>query len=127
MNYNEDIETYLFVINSNKKEIFEKYEELMKKPFEMGASLKLLKHKEDIANNDNNNNESEISDEDDEKGIEFTNNIVNECNIIIKLIEKIITFSEEKKTLLIYIRSTFWINLLDQYKFPDWENISNCH
>ena len=127
MNYIEDIETYLFVINSNKKEIFEKYEELMKKPFEMGASLKLLKHKEDIANNDNNNNESEITDEDDEKGIEFTNNIVNECHIIIKLIEKIITFSEEKKTLLIYIRSTFWINLLDQYKFPDWENISNCH
>ena len=97
----------------------------MKKPFEMGASLKLLKHKEDITNNDK--NESDISDEDDEKGIEFANNIVNECHIIIKLIEKIITFSEEKKTLLIYIRSTFWINLLDQYKFPDWENISNCH
>ena len=127
MNYIEDIETYLFVINSNKKEIFEKYEELRKKPFEIGAGLKLFKHKEDKANNDNSNNESEISDEDDEKGIEFANNIVNECHIIIKLIEKIITFSEEKKTLLIYIRSTFWINLLDQYKFPDWENISNCH
>ncbi len=52
----------------------------------MGASLKLFKHKEDIANNDNNNNEPEISDEDDEKGIEFTNNIVNEFHIIIKLI-----------------------------------------
>ena len=77
MNYIEDIETYLFVIDSNKKKIFGKYKELRKKPFEMGAGLKLFKHKEDKANNDNSNNESEISDEDDEKGIEFTNNIVN--------------------------------------------------
>ena len=64
MNYIEDIETYLFVINSNKKEIFEKYEELRKKPFEMGAGLKLFKHKEDKANNDNSNNDNGGQDED---------------------------------------------------------------
>jgi len=34
MNFIENIETYLFIINKNKKEIFKKYE-LMSKPFEM--------------------------------------------------------------------------------------------
>ena len=131
MNYIEDIETYLFIIDSNKKEIFKKYKELRSKPFEMDASLKLLKHKDDktkkTITNEKHNNESESSDEDNEKGLEYANNIENECHVIIKLSESIIKFSEEEKTLVIYMRSTFWINLLDQYKFPDWENISNCH
>ena len=127
MDYIEDIETYLFIINKYKEKIFVKYKELRKKPLEMGANLKLLKHKEDKTKNEKDNNESEISDEDDEKGLKFAINIENECNVIIKLIESIITFSEKEKFLAIYIRSTFWINLLDQYKIPDWENISNCH
>ena len=25
------------------------------------------------------------------------------------------------------MRSTFWINQIEQYDYPDWENISNCH
>ena len=28
---------------------------------------------------------------------------------------------------MIYLKSTFWINLIKEYNFPDWENISNCH
>ena len=41
MNYTKDIETYLFVIDSHKEEIFQKYKELRSKPFEMDASLML--------------------------------------------------------------------------------------
>ncbi len=28
--------------------------------------------------------------------------------------------------LVVYIKSTFWIYLLKQYNFPDWENLNNC-
>ncbi len=38
-----------------------------------------------------------------------------------------IKFSEKEKILVIYLKSTFWINLIKEYNFPDWENISNCH
>jgi hypothetical protein len=44
LKYIEDIETFLFVINSNKKEILEKYEELKSDPIKMAASLKLVKY-----------------------------------------------------------------------------------
>ena len=131
INYIEDIETYLFVINKHKETIFKKYKELRSEPLEMDASLKLLKHKKDkaekSATNEKEINELEISDEDDEKGLEEADNIENECHVIIKLIESIIGFSEREKTLAIYMRRTFWINLLEQYDIPDWENISNCH
>ena len=29
--------------------------------------------------------------------------------------------------LAVYIKSTFWIYLLKQYNFPDWENLNNCY
>lgn len=48
MKYIEDIETYIFVINQNKNDIFEKYKELKTKPIELGSNLKLVKHKKDI-------------------------------------------------------------------------------
>ena len=127
MNYIEDIETYVFVINSYKEKIFKQYQELRSNPLEMDASLKLLKHKEDKITNGEHNNDSDISDEDDDKVLEEVVNIENECHKIVKLIESIINYSDQEKILAIYIRSSFWINLLEQYKFPDWENISNCH
>ena len=127
MNYIEDIETYVFIIDSYKEEIFKKYKELRSNPLEMDASLKLLKHKEDKITNGEHNNDSDISDEDDDKVLEEVVNIENECHKIVKLIESIINYADKEKILAIYIRSSFWINLLEQYKFPDWENISNCH
>ena len=131
MNYIKDIETYLFVIDSHKEEIFQKYKELRSKPFEMDASLGLSKHKVDKTKKSNMNeeeiNESEISNEDVDKEMEEVVNIENECHTIVKLIKILIKFSENEKTLAIYMRSIFWINLLEQYKFPDLENLSNCH
>ena len=127
MNYIGDIETYLFIIDTYKEDIFRKYKELRLKPFEIDASLKLVKHKVDKPKYVKHDNDSDNSDEDDEKIIEEIVNIKNECDIIIKLIESIIKFSENEKILAIYIRSTFWTNLLEQYDFPDWENIDNCY
>ena len=45
LNYIENIESYLFAINSNKEQIFQKYENLKEDPLKMKSSLKLVKYK----------------------------------------------------------------------------------
>ena len=132
LNYVEDIETFLFVINENKEQIFKQYEKLKTYPIEMNGSLKLVKYKSDKTKkfnkdknkiNDNTDNESDHSDEDNTKGLDLLNGIENECYFIINLIEQIIKFSEKEKTLNIYLKSEFWINLIKEYNIPDLENI----
>ena len=129
MNYIEDIETYLFIIDKHKEQIFKKYTELRTKPFEMDSRLKLVKYKKNKKDNQdkNQNDENQSYDEDDDHGVKEAGNIENECHVIERLIESIINFSQKEKILVIYMRSTFWINLIEQYDYPDWENISNCH
>ena len=140
LNYVEDIETFLFIINSNIENIFNNYDKLKTDSIRMTSSLKLVKYKIDKSKivkttdkkdnenkDDSNEEEIEIPDEDSTRNLEDINNIENECSNIIKLIEKIIEFSEREKILAIYIKSTFWINLIKEYNFPDWENISNIH
>ena len=136
LNYIDDIETFLFAINSNKEDIFKSYDDLKQIPIKMTASLKLKKHKIDKAKklgSDNNKDkessgeESDNPEEDKTKGLDSVNNIENECDSIVRLIEQIIGFSKNEKILLIYIKSTFWINLINEYNIPDWENIDNIH
>ena len=128
MKYIEDIETYIFVINQNKNDIFEKYKELKTKPIELGPNLKLVKHKKDIARGNNNPATNEYSDEEDNTpGLNASQAIETECNVIIKLIEDLMKFSKENKILAIYLKVTFWINLIKQYDIPDWENIDKLN
>jgi hypothetical protein len=47
LNYVEDIETFLFIINSNIEQIFKKYDKLKIDPIKMTANLKLVKYKID--------------------------------------------------------------------------------
>ena len=133
LNYIENIESYLFAINSNKEQIFQKYENLKEDPLKMKSSLKHVKYKvenkkkvgkEGSNNNENSVGESEVSDQDDEKGLENASKIENECSIIIKLIKDIISFSEKENILALYLKSTFWINYIKEYNIPDWENIN---
>ena len=123
LNYIEDIESFLYGINSNIVQIFQNYEKLKEDPIKMTSSLKLVKYKventkkvgkEESKNNESSDEESEVS-----------NQIENECGNIIKLIESIIKFSAQEKILAIYFKSTFWINLIKEYNIPDWENINN--
>ena len=136
LNYIEDIETFLFVINSNMEKIFQRYDKLKTDSIKMTASLKLVKHKIEKAKkvgiddnknkiNEDSDDESEISDQDDTKGLDNADKIDNECGNIIKLIKEIITFSHKEKILVIYLKTTFWINLIREYNIPDWENINN--
>ena len=140
LNYIEDIETFLFVINSNMENIFKLYDKLKKDPIKMTASLKLVKYKHDktkkVRNdesknknktNEDSDDESENSNQDDTKGVDSLNNIENECTNIIKLIKDIIAYSHKEQFLVIYLKSTFWINLIKEYNIPDWENISNIY
>jgi len=138
LNYVEDIETFLLVINSNIKEIFQSYEELKTKPIKISSNLKLVKKKiENLKKvvkegkegkekiKEDSDDEGDISDEDDRKALDDTDKIENECGNIIKLTKEIISFSHKEKFLALYLRSTFWINLINEYNIPDWENINN--
>ena len=139
LKYIKDIEIFIYVINSNKEEIFNSYGDLKKAPIEMTANLKLKKYKINLTNklgsdkNKNNEKSDEESDnpeedEEDKKiGLDSVNNTKNECDSIINLTEKIIEFSKKEKILAIYMKSTFWINLIMEYNKPDWENIDNIH
>jgi len=139
LKYIKDIEIFIYVINSNKEEIFNSYGDLKKAPIEMTANLKLKKYKINLTNklgsdkNKNNEKSDEESDnpeedeEDKKKGLDSVNNTKNECDSIINLTEKIIEFSKKEKILAIYMKSTFWINLIMEYNKPDWENIDNIH
>ena len=51
--------------------------------------------------------------------------IENECDNIIKLIKGIIDYSNKEVILVIYLKSTFWINLIKEYNIPDLKNINN--
>ena len=126
LNYVEDIETFLFIINENKEDIFNQYDKLKSEPIEIKVSLKLVKYMRHNTKkvNEKSDNESDSSDEDD---IRELYGIENECETIIKLIEKIIDFSEKEKILAIYIKSAFWKKLIKEYNIPDWENIDNCY
>ena len=155
LKYIEDIETYLFVINSNKKEILEKYDKLRSDPLKIPSNLKLIKYSinytEKVEANTkkitSNKNSDDESDEDDANGLEQMKNIENECDKIKVLINEIIEYSKvpkcdsvEKSTpseakkidiaqgvLVIYLRSIFWINLIKEYNYPNWENIRKVH
>ena len=128
MKYIKDIETYLFVINENKNQIFDKYKELKIKPIELGPTLKLIKYNIDKCfTGEKTNSDNESDEEDNTEGLNRLQAVECECDKIIELIEKLIKFSEKERTLAIYLKVTFWINLIKQYDIPDWENINNLH
>ena len=111
LEYIEDIETFLFVINSNKREILKNYEELRSDPIKISGNLKLMKY------TDNNIEKNEIN--------HFR--VKKEFDKINELIMEIIEYSKKERILVIYLKSTFWINLVKEYNYPNLENIRNIH
>ena len=136
LNYVEDIETFLLVINSNIEEIFQRYDDKLKtNPIKMTENLKLVKKIENLKKvgieekekkiQEDSDDEVDIFDEDDRKGLNDADYLENECDNIIKLIKGIIDYSNKEVILVIYLKSTFWINLIKEYNIPDLENINN--
>ena len=97
LNYILEVETFIDVVNKNKEFIFEKYGESAFKTIKIKSNLEIKKK---------------------EKGEEIEN--------IISIVESIIDFSREKKKLLIYFSSNFWINILKRYNEPNAINIDIC-
>ena len=95
LNYIKDIETFITVINETKETIIGKYVTSNNsfEPIKLKGNLKLIKK-------DN-----------------------KEMEAIIPAIESIIKYSEEKKVLLIYFTSNFWIKILKEYNISDDINI----
>ena len=100
LDYIDDIETFLYVINENKVNILKQYDYFRNNPINLSSDLKLIMR------------------EDDDK---------KEINFIVELIEELIQFSNDNHILIIYLKSEFWINLLKQYNKVDMENIYNCY
>ena len=100
INYTEDIETFLYIINENKANIIKIYDNFKKIPITLSSNLKLKKR-------------------------EY--NKKKEIDFIRELILDIIDFSNNNEILIIYLTSEFWINLLKQYNKADMENINNCY
>ena len=105
LNYIDDIETFLYVINENKNKIFKEYGyELRINPITSSSNFKVTK--------------KEYSDNKYKK---------TELDNIISIIKELIKFSKEHLILTIYLKSSFWIYLLKQYNNPHFEYIDNCY
>ena len=139
LEYVEDIETYLFVINSNKEKIFQIYTELDKDPLKLTSSLKLVKYKVGtikIIDKEKSKNkykegsyseEEDFSDEDNTKELDEVKKIKNECDNIIQLIVDIIGYFKKENIFSLYLKNSFWSNLINEYNNPNWENINNIY
>ena len=121
----KDIETFLSIIEKNKSEILEKYND---KKLEKVIKLNDLKFKkngmEDEPQNEivtaskvisKNDNDPYISIKNKKKIFEVFNNI-----------KSIINFCKEKKAFLIYFTINFWKYILNYYNEPTQDNIEIC-
>ena len=106
LNYIDQIETFLYVINQNKVEIFKKYDDLKNDPIVLASNLKLIKK---------------------EYKVENQKKSKTELDNIISMIEDLIGYSKENLILAIYLKSSFWKYLLKQYSKPDLEYIDDCY
>ena len=97
LNYIRDIETFIIVIEKIKEQIINKYHRKVLKPITLKAKLPLIKREKN-----------------------------KEVDKIIPAMESIINFSKEKKILIIYFHSIFWIHILKNYNDPKDTNISIC-
>ena len=104
LKYIDDIETFIYVINENKVEIFKIYDDLSQKPIVLSSNLKLIKK-------------------------EYTENkkTKTELDNIISIIEQLIEYSKNNSILAIYLKAGFWKYLLKQYSKPDLTCIDNCY
>ena len=132
MDYIEDIESFLYVINENKEQIFKNYEKLNSEPIKIASNLKLIKYTHKITKGikDKKGNSYDESEPQNESSADRINRLQakeNECDNIKKLIDALIEFSKKEKVLAIYMKSTFWINLIKKYDIPNWENINNLY
>ena len=120
-----DIETFFNIIEKNKNNIFEKYND---EKLEKIIKLNNLKFKKDGIEDEpqneivtaskiisKNDNDPLISIKNKEKIFEVFNNI-----------KSIINFYKEKKAFLIYFTNNFWRYILKYYNEPTQENIEIC-
>ena len=105
LNYIKDIETFVVVIDKTKEKIIDRYviPNDSFKPIKLKANLGLIKKEK--------NKEMKV--------------IISAIESIIK--EKYKKDKKEKKVLLVYFTSNFWIKILNDYNVPDEENIENCY
>ena len=89
LRYINDVETFLCVLDKNKKIIIEKYTDSKNinfKPIKLEKNLKLIKRGKN-----------------------------KEIENVIESINSIVEFSKESKNLLVYFTNNFWVNILSHY------------
>ena len=114
LNYIKDIETFVYSISKNIKEIFEKYyknnEEKSKCVIKIGENIKILK-----AQNIKDNNSKIIYKKENQNMPEIINNL-----------QSIIKFSKDNNAFIIYFTNDFWNKILNNYNEPEEKNIDIC-
>jgi hypothetical protein len=109
----------VYIIKNKDEKIFEN-------------SLNYIKDIETIINIINNNKKEIFDKYKNIKPIKLTSELKlkknkNELNNIIKNVEEIMKYSQEKKKLVIYLTSQFWLNLIKQYNKPNQQNIEDSY
>ena len=129
LNYIEDIETFLFVIIENKEEILKNYDKLKEDPIKMNDSLKLSKYKKTNTKIIIKHEKEKKTDRNSDNGLEHSDEekILDKYDTLFYLIEKIIEFSEKERVVTIYMKSTFWKYLINEFIIPDLENIDKLY
>ena len=114
LNYIKDIETFVYSMSENIKEIFGNYyknnKEKLKCIIKIAENIKIIK-----SQNIKNDNSKIIYKKEGQN-----------MPKIIKSLQSIIKFSKDNKAFIIYFTNEFWKNILNNYNDPEEENIDIC-
>ena len=96
----EDIENFLLTINQDMEEIYNTYikEKRQFEPIIVKSNIKLIKKEKN-----------------------------KEIDIILNLFKSLLDFSKEKKVILVFFNSKFWVNLYNYYNEPKLDCIYFCY
>ncbi len=123
LNYIDDIETYISIIETKKEKIFEKFNS---KKVAKIVKLDNLKLKESKNKDEEEQSSSAIISDtiSDKENATKKNKTIND---IITKIKSILKFCKEKKTFIIYFTNNFWEYILNYYNEPKSDNIKICY
>ena len=122
LNYIDDIETYISIIDTKKKKFYEKFNS---KKLEKIVKLDNLKLKESKIKEEEQTSSTVISETSSNKENDKKKN--KNINDIICKIRSILTFCKTNKTFIVFFTNNFWEYILNYYNESKGDNIKICY
>ena len=122
LNYIDDIETYISIIDTKKKKFYEKFNS---KKLEKIVKLDNLKLKESKIKEEEQTSSTVISETSSNKENDKKKN--KNINDIICKIRSILTFCKTNKTFIVFFTNNFWEYILNYYNESKDDNIKICY